>query len=278
EMAMPVICSDGVTPCQPMNCRRRRASSSEVRSATVTMRQWSIRSPSLPSVPAVPAPSGPKRPITVWVLPTSMASSMKVSAFLFQVEGDVEDGRRVGEGPDGDEVGAGGGDGVERDPARHLDGEGAAGDAHGPGDVLGSHVVDEHEVGAGRLGLRHLVEGVALHLDGDPGPAAAGPVEGFFDRAVPEVVVFDEDGVGQVAPVVGAAAGPDGGLLQGPEAGGRLAGVADAAAAVGAGGVDVGPGEGGDPGQVAEEVERRPFPGEERAERAGDGADALPGP
>src|SRR5581483_1638329 len=158
EMAIPVICSMGATPCQPMNCRKSRASSSEVRSATVTMRQWSTRSPSFGSGTSAPSPA--KRPIRVWVLPTSMASST-VQGFLFEVEGDVEDGRRVGQGADGDEVGAGGGvgrHGVERDPARHLDGDDPVGQGDGLGHLLGGHVVDEGEVGAGLLGLHQLVE------------------------------------------------------------------------------------------------------------------------
>src|SRR5688572_25125761 len=143
EMAIPVICcSVGVTPCQPRNWRRRRASSSDVRSATVTIRQWSMRSNSLLS-----GSGGPKRPATVWVLPTSMASSICVTV-LFEVEADVEHRRRVGEGTDGDEIGSGGGVGdhaLEGDSARHLDGEGAAGDAHRLGDFVGGHVVDEDE-------------------------------------------------------------------------------------------------------------------------------------
>src|SRR5918999_5259639 len=112
EMAMPSTCSIGATPCQPRNWRRRRASSSDVRSATVTIRQWSMRSPSLLS-----GSWGPKRPATVWVLPTSMASSIWVTV-LFEVEADVEHRRRVCEDADGDQVGAGGGvggHGVERD-------------------------------------------------------------------------------------------------------------------------------------------------------------------
>src|SRR5207302_3767693 len=110
------------------------------------------------------------------------------------------------------------------------------------------------------------------------GPAGPGPPHGLGDPAVTEVVVLDEDGVGQVAPVVGAAAGPDGGLLQGPEARGGLAGVADPAPA--AGGCrcfGVGPGQGGNARQVAEEVERRPLPGQDGPQRTADRAEPLAG-
>ena len=84
-----------------------------------------------------------------------------------------------------------------------------------------------------------------------------------------EVVVLHQHGLGQAAPVVVAAAGPDRRLLQGPEARGGLAGVEDPGGRVGRGhGVHVAPGERGHARQVAEEVERRPLGGEDRAQRA----------
>ena len=77
----------------------------------------------------------------------------------------------------------------------------------------------EDDVGAGGYGLGDLVEGVALDLDDHARPARPGPGRPPRRcRAAAEVVVLDEDGVGQAAPVVGAPAGPDRRLLQGPEA------------------------------------------------------------
>ena len=65
----------------------------------------------------------PNRPMTVWVLPTSMATS---TGSALQVEADVEHRCRVGHGADRDPVGARrrvAGDRLEGDPAGDLDGD-----------------------------------------------------------------------------------------------------------------------------------------------------------
>src|SRR5919197_2685485 len=189
EMAIPLISAVPSSPCRPRNWRRRRASWSEVRSATVTIRQWSTRSLSRNS------------PMTVWVLPTSMASS---TGRLLQVESEVEDGRRVGERPYGDQIGSGrgiGGHASEVDAPGHLDRDGCPQDPGRLGHLLGGHVVEEDEVGRRRFGLTHLLEGVALHLHDDAGPPLPGPGHGVGDGGDPQVVVLDEDAVGE-APAV----------------------------------------------------------------------------
>ena len=88
------------------------ASSSEVRSATVAMRQWSTSSASRNS------------PTTVCVFPASIVNNMAGSSQSQDVQADVEHRHRVRERADRDEVGARLGvraDRLERDAARHLD-------------------------------------------------------------------------------------------------------------------------------------------------------------
>src|SRR3954454_15840794 len=111
EIATPVIESSKENPWKPRNCCTMSASSSEVRSASVAMRQWSTRS--LPR----------NSPTTVCVFPASMASSIGRQSSA-DVEADVEHAYRVRERADRDEVGAALGvrtDRVDTDPARHLD-------------------------------------------------------------------------------------------------------------------------------------------------------------
>src|SRR4051794_16131504 len=135
-MATPDTCASNEKPWKPRNCWNISASSSEVRSAAVAMRQWSTSSWSL------------KSPMTVWVLPQSMASSM--SALLqpkivrprivrsriarpeigSQVEGEVERRGRLRDDARGDEISPGvgvGAHGVEGDAARALQEEARGG-------------------------------------------------------------------------------------------------------------------------------------------------------
>src|SRR6478736_5885603 len=83
EMAMPSMSSSNENPWKPRNSWTCRACSSLVRCRLVEMRQWSRRprshSPVLEtrfrSAPR-PSSSSPNRPMTVCVLPTSMAKSI----------------------------------------------------------------------------------------------------------------------------------------------------------------------------------------------------------
>ncbi len=89
------------------------------------------------------------------------------------------------------------------------------------------------------------------------------------------MVVLDQGGVRQRHPVVDAAAGAHRCLLQRTQAGGGLAGVADARPGA-VDGVDPGPGERRDAGQVAQQVERRALRGQQQPHRAGDLEHRLP--
>ena len=166
---------------------------------------------------------------------------------------------------------------LQGDPAGDLDRDAAIDQLRRrrpprPGSMLSS----EHQVGAGPEGHLHLVEGVALHLDGQGGPAPLGLGDGRLDGDPGQVVVLEQDAVGEGTPVVDAAAGPHRRLLQGPQAGRGLAGVADAGRRPGR--VHEPPGQGGDPREVAEQVEGGPLRGEHRraAARATSGQH-LPG-
>src|SRR5437588_10031762 len=101
QMATPVTCSENVRPCRPISCANNNASSSDVRSALVAIRQWSTSFTSS------------YMPMTVLVLPTSIASNTSV-ARDFHVQADVEDRCRMRERADRDDVGAGGGVGRDR--------------------------------------------------------------------------------------------------------------------------------------------------------------------
>ena len=114
-----------------------------MRSALVAMRQWSSRSRSAPAPAGGCSSSVPYSPMTVWVLPTSMASSTAGHARRVRcgpIAHDVTTSRPMSStgallviGADGDEVDAGGGvvaDGLEGDAAATP--RAAGGDAAAP--------------------------------------------------------------------------------------------------------------------------------------------------
>ena len=191
------------------------------------------------------------------------------------------DGGGVGEGAHRDELGPGrgvGGHVLEGDAARHLDHALVAGGpqhGHAVGHLARRHVVEQHQVGADEGRHLGLAQRVALHLDGPARVEVAGLGHRLLDGDAEQVVVLEQDAVGQVAPVVEAAAGPHRRLLQRPQAGRGLAGVADVGAGVG--GVGVAAGEGGDARQVAQEVEGGALGDEDAGQAAGDGGDGLAG-
>src|SRR5207248_1663079 len=236
-MATPVTWASNEKPWKPRNCWIINASSSSVRSATVAMRQWSASSLSS------------NRPMTVWVLPASIASS--TSALAFDVEAEVERRRRLRDRAGRDQVRAGGrvlGDRLERDAAGDLDeNTGAAAVAHERHALLHlrrRHVVEHHDAGPGLDRFHHLLGPFALDLDGTSRPAVARRLHRLLDAQRDEVVVLDEERVRQGSPVVVPAAGTHGRLLERPQPGERLAGVEDPHPAPG--GLDEGAGEGGD--------------------------------
>src|SRR5579875_4193599 len=109
----------------------------------------------------------------------------------------------MGQGSDGDEVGPGcgvGRDRVDGDAAGDLDGDAAADEGDGGGDRVGVHVVEEDQVGAGVERRPDLLHGVALDLAGHPGPPGAGGGDGVGDGEAGQVVVLDQDAVGERAP------------------------------------------------------------------------------
>ena len=65
--------------------------------------------------------------------------------------------------------------------------------------------------------LCHLLQAVALDLDHPPRPQRPGPAHRLGDARPGEVVVLDQDGVGEAGPVVGAATGAHRRLLEGAE-------------------------------------------------------------
>src|SRR5581483_9513701 len=90
-----------------------------------------------------------------------------------------------------------------------------------------------------------------------------------------EVVVLDEDAIGEADAVVVPAALADGVLLQEPPAGGGLARVEDLAAA--AGDIDVAARQRGDAAEPLQEVQGRALRGQDRAHRPGERGQAGAG-
>ena len=83
EMAIAVTAERRSRPSRSRSCVKTIACSSGVRSATVEIRQWNASPRSSvarakPMASGVSGASGPKRPITVSVFPTSIASSITV--------------------------------------------------------------------------------------------------------------------------------------------------------------------------------------------------------
>ena len=170
---MPVMASLGVESLQ-LEAAGRSATPSRPRcaTATVAMRQWWSSSLLLPAGPS----PGPNSPMTVWVLPTSMATS---TAQRLQVEADVEHRRGVGEGADRDEVGAGRRVGGDRCPGSRRPetstGQRPATSATAAATSAGLMLSTQHQVGAGLDGHLDLLEGVALDLARSGRASGAGP-------------------------------------------------------------------------------------------------------
>ena len=82
-------------------------------------------------------------------------------------------------------------DGLQVDPARHLDRNAATDELDGRGHLGGAHVVDSTRSAPAAERHLHLVEGVALHLDGQGGPAPLGHGDGRLDGDAGQVVVLE---------------------------------------------------------------------------------------
>ena len=137
----------------------------------------------------------------------------------------------------------------------------------------GTHVVEQQPVSPGLCALPNLVEVAALDFDRQAGLGLAGTPHRLPHTARNGcVVLLDQDRVVETHPVVGPAARRHRGLLQRPQSRGCLPRVEDP-----------GPraldspneprGQGRDPGEVAEQVERGPLRGEQRSRRAGGSRD-----
>jgi hypothetical protein len=141
------------------------------------------------------------------------------------------------------------------------------------------HVVEQQAVGAGAERIGGLVEAAHLDLDGELGMGGAGAQHRLGQAAGQgDVVLLDQDRVVEPEPVVGAATGGDGGLLEAPKPWRGLAGVEDAHAGAGDRLHESG-GLGGDAREVPEEVQRRALGHQQRrrgARRHGDlGGDSV---
>ena len=93
----------------------------------------------------------------------------------------------------------------------------------------------------------------------------------FAGRLSPELkmVVFDEHGIEQTEPMVESAAATDRIFLQTPPAGHRLASVVSNAGLGSGDGIDESPSDRGNARKAADEIQQRPFGGEQAAGRTG---------
>ena len=142
---------------------------------------------------------------------------------------------------------------------------------------LRRHVVQHDHIGTAFHCLSGLLQ--AFHLDFDFRHVAGvgfGPCQGFLHAAGHgDVVVLDQDGVVEPQPVVVAATGADGVFFQQPQSRCGLPGVHHPGA-VGSGQIRQFSGPGGDAGQVLEQIQGQPFPGEHAPGTAGDLGDEGP--
>ena len=207
------------------------------------MRQWSASS----------APSN--RPMTVWVFPVSIASSIGISPRSRvrrpeRCRGRCRARRAVRERTDRDEVGAGRrvvADGLERDAARHLERHRdrrprATASRTSSGSMLSSRIRSAPAATASCTwsSVSHSTSTIR------PGQRDLRPFDRGREIQEREVVVLDQHGVAQALPVVEAATGAHRGLLDRAQPGQGLAGVADLGPALG--GLHVPAGERRDPG------------------------------
>ena len=163
----------------------------------------------------------------------------------------------------GQQVNTGGGNlagRVWRDTAGGFGQNMAVHHAHGLGELLGRHVVQQHRVNAARQRLFELCEGVHLDLHLHQMPhRRVHPPNGLGDTAGhDEVIVLDEHGVVQSEAVIGATTAAHGVFLQHPQTGGGFAGANDARG-IALHGLHQALGGAGDAGKASQKVERNAF-------------------
>ena len=159
------------------------------------------------------------------------------------------------------------------------------------GQAFGRHVVEKNDVGARFEDGRELVERIEFNLhhrrrgalggkrpgDEIPGPTHRRGRIAPGSRHRREVVVLDENCVIETDPVGPATASPGGIFVEEPPAGNRLAGVVDPAVRPGHR-IDEPAGGRGHPRHPAEDVEHRPFGGEDAPGRADEPGHNRPPP
>ncbi len=196
--------------------------------------------------------------------------------------GEVDGGGGVGERADRDEVDASfgvGANGFEGHSAGSFDGhagECGADLLDGFFDGGGGHVIEQDGFGAAGDGLVELVLRTDFDLNGLAGFAEFERVgEGFRQAAAErDVVVLDEDSVGEIEPVVVAAATADSVFIERAEAGDGLARVEHLGFGAGDGFDEVGC-ERGDAGHALEQVEGDALGGEKSCGVGADDGDGL---
>ncbi len=142
---------------------------------------------------------------------------------------------------------------------------------HRGGHLRKTHVVEEDRVRTGGQGLLQFRQVLHLHLDlqgvGNP---PADPPHGLSDPARRrDVVVLDQHPVIEGEAVVVPPARADGVLVEDPESGRGLSGIEDFCMRS-RDGIDIAPGEGGDPAHPLQQIQGDPLRGQNRGEAAGD--------
>lgn len=137
----------------------------------------------------------------------------------------------------------------------------------GSTELIRVHIIEQHDFRPAAQRVGELFERVDFDLDADPGGR---PLSGRFDRLGNgaafgpggEVVVFDQHAVVEPHPVIRTAAAADSVFLQGPPAGQRFASVENLRTRP-RGRVDELSRQRGDPAQMRQKVEHRPFAGQQ---------------
>ncbi|CAK9046823.1 Uncharacterized protein SCF082_LOCUS26301, partial [Durusdinium trenchii] len=194
---------------------------------------------------------------------------------------EVEIRRGVCQGADRDDVHAGSGDvghRFERHAAGRFQHDPAGGLDRGGLQILKREIVEQHDVGTGLHDAGQVFDPVDLAGDADHVTDHGARCPNRCGRAAGggNMIVLDQDRIGQVVTVRGAASGPHGLDLEGAQAGRCLARVHNLR--LGAdNGIDIAPGQRGDAAHAAKKIQCRAFGQQDVADIAGDGQHGFTG-
>jgi hypothetical protein len=209
---------------------------------------------------------GGARPIRLFWMASSVRSSRGRLFHRVKIQPDVGGGGRLGDPADRDVGDSGlrlGSDRFEGDSAARLGGDPPGDPRHRLAQRRHVHIVEQEVGSPGRQRRLDLVDPVDLD-DDSPNPRRRGSAHRFGHPAGDgDVIVLDHRRIPKAHAVVAGAAHPGGVFLERAQAGEGLAGVEKHRAGA-RDRLDIAPGEGGDAGEVLDDVEGGALGGEQR--------------